>query len=206
MQRLVEVGGTTPEFHLILGKAYLNREEPEKAITELERAESANPDMPFLHFGLGIAYMRIDDNERAETEFRKEIALAPDSPDIYEQLGEFYLKVGKDEEARSEFDGGTAAQSENAGVTLWACQDLFAARKIPAGSDGDRCGRTSGAGQQQCAFHARTNSDEAGEARGGGKRVAHREEADDASTDKDKEPGSMNENRVRNPELAQPPQ
>ncbi|MGC0775111.1 MAG: tetratricopeptide repeat protein, partial [Candidatus Acidiferrum sp.] len=38
LRRLVEVGGETPEFHLILGKAYLNREEPDKAISELELA------------------------------------------------------------------------------------------------------------------------------------------------------------------------
>ena len=37
LNRLVEVGGQTPEFHLILGKAYLNREELDKAISELER-------------------------------------------------------------------------------------------------------------------------------------------------------------------------
>ncbi len=38
LNRLVEIGGQTPEFHLILGKAYLNREEPDKAISELELA------------------------------------------------------------------------------------------------------------------------------------------------------------------------
>ena len=32
LARLLEVGGETPEFHLILGKAYLNRHEPEKAV------------------------------------------------------------------------------------------------------------------------------------------------------------------------------
>ena len=38
LYRLVEIGGQSPEFHLILGKAYLNREEPDKAISELELA------------------------------------------------------------------------------------------------------------------------------------------------------------------------
>src|SRR5712675_1358839 len=32
LNRLLEIGGEVPEFHLILGKAYLNRGEPEKAI------------------------------------------------------------------------------------------------------------------------------------------------------------------------------
>src|SRR6267154_1214574 len=47
LKRLVEVGGDTAQFHLIMGKAYLNRQEPERALAELERAESANPGLPF---------------------------------------------------------------------------------------------------------------------------------------------------------------
>ena len=46
LSRLVEVGGQTPEFHLILGKAYLNREEIDKAIPELEQAAAAIPTCP----------------------------------------------------------------------------------------------------------------------------------------------------------------
>jgi len=70
LARLVEVGGDDPEFRLILGKAYLNRDEPEKALVELQRAEKINPNLPFLHFGLGIAYMHTNDNQHAEAEFR----------------------------------------------------------------------------------------------------------------------------------------
>ncbi|MGB8475921.1 MAG: tetratricopeptide repeat protein, partial [Candidatus Acidiferrum sp.] len=53
LTRLVEVGGQTPEFHLILGKAYLNRDEPDKAISELQLAVSANSTLPYVHFSLG---------------------------------------------------------------------------------------------------------------------------------------------------------
>lgn len=103
LNRLVEVGGQTPEFHLILGKAYLNREEPDKAIAELELAASANSNLPFVHFSLGVAYMKKQENERAEKEFRKDIAIEPDLPDNYEQLGLLYLQVQKDEEAERSF-------------------------------------------------------------------------------------------------------
>jgi tetratricopeptide (TPR) repeat protein len=103
LSRLVEVGGETPEFHLILGKAYLNREEMDKAISELEFAASANSTLPFVHFSLGLAYMRKQDNERAESEFRKDIALEPDLPDNYEQLGLLYLQMQKDAEAEHSF-------------------------------------------------------------------------------------------------------
>src|SRR5260370_16430548 len=62
LNRLVEIGGEAPEFHLILGKAYLNREEPEKAIPELERAANANPNLPYLHLTPGEPYLRHDNN------------------------------------------------------------------------------------------------------------------------------------------------
>ena len=103
LSRLVEVGGQTPEFHLILGKAYLNREEPDKAISELELAASANPNLPYLHFSLGVAYMKKSDNERAEAEFRKDIAIEPDLADNYEQLGLLYLQTQKIDEAERLF-------------------------------------------------------------------------------------------------------
>jgi Flp pilus assembly protein TadD len=103
LSRLVEVGAQTPEFHLILGKAYLNREEMDKAITELELAASANSNLPYVHFSLGLAYMRKDDNDRAESEFRKDIAVEPDLPDNYEQLGLLYLHLQKDDEAEHSF-------------------------------------------------------------------------------------------------------
>jgi Flp pilus assembly protein TadD len=103
LSRLLEVGGQTPEFHLILGKAYLNREETDKAITELEEAASANTNLPFAHFSLGVAYMKKEDYQRAEAEFRKDIAIEPDLPDNYEQLGLLYLQLQKDDEADHSF-------------------------------------------------------------------------------------------------------
>ena len=42
LQRLIEVGGDSAELHFILGKAYLNRQEDDAAITELNRAAAAN--------------------------------------------------------------------------------------------------------------------------------------------------------------------
>ncbi len=103
LRRLVEVGAETPEFHLILGKAYLNREELDKAIAELEIAAAANSNLPYVHFSLGLAYMRKRDDERGESEFRKDIAIEPDLPDNYEQLGLLYTQLQKNDEAERFF-------------------------------------------------------------------------------------------------------
>lgn len=102
--RLLEVGGNTPEFHLILGKAYLNREEPAKAIEELQRAGEANPSLPFVHFEMGMAYLRLGEHEKAEVEFRKDIEVEADLADNYEQLGNLYLRMNREEEAEKAFN------------------------------------------------------------------------------------------------------
>src|SRR5216110_859080 len=45
LSRMIAVGGGTPEFHLIMGKAFLNRYEVGEAKAELERAGEGNPDL-----------------------------------------------------------------------------------------------------------------------------------------------------------------
>jgi tetratricopeptide (TPR) repeat protein len=206
LTRMVEVGGDSPEFHLILGKAYLNRHEPEKAIAELERAESAKPDLPFVHFGLGMAYMRSNDNERAEAEFRKEIAVEPDLPDIYEQLGEFYLKVGKDDEAAGAF---RAALKRNPKMPA----SLFGLAKINLRRERYQQALTEidGAlrfapGSQNVHFMRGRILMKLGRRAEAEKELLVAKEMLDASADKEREPASMDNDRVRNPELAEPPQ
>jgi tetratricopeptide (TPR) repeat protein len=115
LARLVEVGGNTAEFHLLLGKAYLNREETPNAVAELEQAASLSPDLPFLHFNLGIAYARTGNKERAEQEFRRDIAIEPDVPDTYELLGELYSRAGQDSEALASFSQALRRNERMAG-------------------------------------------------------------------------------------------
>ena len=69
MARLVEVGGNTPEFHLLMGKAHINRKEYDDAIYEPQTAEQASPRLPFVHFNLGEAYMKKQEFHKANTEF-----------------------------------------------------------------------------------------------------------------------------------------
>jgi tetratricopeptide (TPR) repeat protein len=103
LQRMLQIGGNTAEYHLILAKAYLNRQEPEKALTELAQASAANPNVPFLHFNSGLAYARSGDNARAESEFRQDIVIEPDLPDNYEQLGFLYSHLQRNDEAEKAF-------------------------------------------------------------------------------------------------------
>jgi Flp pilus assembly protein TadD len=118
LSRMVAVGGGTPEFHLIMGKAFLNRFEVAEGKAELERAAAGNPDLPFLHLNLGITYMRMGDNERAEAEFRRDIALEPDLADNYEQLGILYSRMQRDDDAEKSFREALKRDAKSAGSCL----------------------------------------------------------------------------------------
>jgi tetratricopeptide (TPR) repeat protein len=118
LSRMVAVGDGTPEFHLIMGKAFLNRFEVAEGKAELELAAAGNPDLPYLHLNLGITYMRMGDNERAEAEFRRDIALEPDLADNYEQLGVLYSRMQRDEDAEKSFLEALKRDAKSAGSYL----------------------------------------------------------------------------------------
>ncbi len=118
LSRMIAVGGGTPEFHLIMGKAFLNRYEVGEAKAELERAGEGNPNLPYLHLNLGIAYMRLGENDRAEAEFRRDIALEPDLADNYEQLGVLYSRMQRDEDAEKSFRAALNRNAKSAGAYL----------------------------------------------------------------------------------------
>jgi tetratricopeptide (TPR) repeat protein len=101
--RLVEIGEGSPEFHLLMGKAHINRGEYDDAVKELEAAARADPKLPFVHFNLGLAYTHKQDYERARDEFHKDIALEPDVPFSYEQLGSVESTVGNEDEAAKNY-------------------------------------------------------------------------------------------------------
>jgi tetratricopeptide (TPR) repeat protein len=103
MARLVEVGEGSPEFHLLMGKAHLNRGEYDDAIQELDRAAKADPKLPFVHFNLGLAYIHKQDYDRARDQFHKDIALEPDVPFNYGQLGSLESTVGHEAEAAKNY-------------------------------------------------------------------------------------------------------
>jgi len=101
--RLIEIGGDSPEFHLLLGKAHLNRKEYDDAITELSIAAKAQPNLPFVHFNLGMAYLEKQDFDRAKSEFLKDAAVEPDVAFNYDQLGLIDYLEQQDQQAEKMF-------------------------------------------------------------------------------------------------------
>ena len=97
--RLVEIGQGSPELHLVIGKAHINREEYDDAIAELNQAAKAAPKLPFVHFYLGWAYLNKQDLDHAKAEFLRDIALEPDVAYDYDQLGVVDYLQQHDEDA-----------------------------------------------------------------------------------------------------------
>ena len=99
--RLVEIGQNSAEFHLLMGKAHINREEYDDAIRELQLASRADTKLPFVHFNLGLAYLKKQDLDNAKTEFLEDAAVEPDLADDYDQLGLIYFLQQEDQDAEN---------------------------------------------------------------------------------------------------------
>jgi tetratricopeptide (TPR) repeat protein len=101
--RFVELGQNTAEYHLLMGKAFLNREENDKALAELQQAAQSDPNLPFVHFNLGLVYLARLDFDRAKEQFEKDIALEPDVAFNYDRLGLVYIYQQQDPKAEENF-------------------------------------------------------------------------------------------------------
>ena len=125
---LAETGQDSPELHLLLGKAHINRQEYDEAIKELDLAAKANPKLPFVHFNLGIAYYRKQDLARAREEFLKDAAIEPDVAYNYDQLGLVNSATGKQPGGRTQSAPGLASRSQPGQFSLPAGAGLSAAK------------------------------------------------------------------------------
>jgi tetratricopeptide (TPR) repeat protein len=101
--RLVEIGQDTPEFHLLMGKAHLNRGEYDEALRELELAAKADPKLPFVHFNLGLVYVHQQNYDQARAEFQKDLAIEPDVAFTWEQLGGLEFTAGNEDAAAKNY-------------------------------------------------------------------------------------------------------
>jgi tetratricopeptide (TPR) repeat protein len=101
--RMAEVGQDAPEFHMIMGKAHLNRGEYDDALRELETAAQADPKLPLVHYYLGMARVHEQDYELARAEFQKDLAVEPDAAYTYEQLGKVEATLQDEGEAAKDF-------------------------------------------------------------------------------------------------------
>jgi tetratricopeptide (TPR) repeat protein len=101
--QLIKTGEGSPEFHLFMGKAHLNRDEYDMALADFQAAAEANPKLTFVHFNLGLTYLKKQDYEHARDEFLKDASLEPDLALNYDELGDVYSLMQQDGEAEKSY-------------------------------------------------------------------------------------------------------
>jgi tetratricopeptide (TPR) repeat protein len=112
LARLLEVGQNSAALHLLLGKAYLNRGDDDKALAELEQAAQADAKLPMVHYNIGIIYKRKHDLDQAKEEFLRDIAVEPDVAYNYDELGTMCLASEQNVEARRYFEQALRRNSQ----------------------------------------------------------------------------------------------
>jgi tetratricopeptide (TPR) repeat protein len=203
LKRMLQIGGNTAEYHLILAKAYLNREEADKALAELAQVSAANPHLPFLHFNFGLAYVRAGDNDRAESEFRQDIAVQPDLPDNYEQLGFLYSHLQRNDEAEKSFRDALRYDPKRTaaplGLTKLYLQEQKYKQAVTAADSALKLTPDS----QNAHFMRGQALIREGRRQEGLRELAAAQKLLESRLDKDR--AAVRENRVPNPELTQQP-
>jgi len=79
--------GDSAEAHLLMGIAYLNRQDTRGAKAELEQAVKLNPRLPTAHSLYGRTLLALGDEPGAEREFRRELDLNVNDFEANLQLG-----------------------------------------------------------------------------------------------------------------------
>jgi len=101
--QLIKLGNGSPEYHLFVGKYYLNLEQYDTALAEFQAAAEANPNLPFVHFNLGLTYLKRQEYERARDQFLKDAAVEPDLGLDYDELGDVYSLLQDDSNAEKSY-------------------------------------------------------------------------------------------------------
>jgi tetratricopeptide (TPR) repeat protein len=102
-EHLIAVGGDTPAFHMLMGKAHLNLDQYDMALAELHQAEAGDPKLPFVHFNLGLTYLKKQQYPEARDEFLADTKVEPDLALTYEQLGGVYVLMERNDKAEQSY-------------------------------------------------------------------------------------------------------
>ncbi len=101
--QLIRIGEGSPEFHLFMGKAHLNLEQYDLALSDFQAAAQANPNLTFVHYNLGLTYLKKQDYEHARDEFLRDVSVEPDLAFNYDELGDVYALMQQDNDAEKSY-------------------------------------------------------------------------------------------------------
>jgi tetratricopeptide (TPR) repeat protein len=105
--------GVTAEAHLLMGTAFLTRQDYPAARTELERAIKLNPTLPTVHSLYGRALFALGEHEAAEREFRRELEININDFEANLQLGNMRKAAQKFTEAETYLERATTIRPDD---------------------------------------------------------------------------------------------
>ena len=86
-----------------LGDIYLQKNDLPKALSFLQKAVQANPDLRFAYLDLGAALTQQEQYKDALAPLQKAVELDPSQPDAHYRLGRVYQAMGNTSAAQQEF-------------------------------------------------------------------------------------------------------
>jgi len=89
---------------LALGRLYLERNEPERAVQELRAAHHTEPALESVHAKLGLAYRALGDLPSAVAILKEGVERNPSDQESRYVLGQVLLTLGRHDEGRREMD------------------------------------------------------------------------------------------------------
>src|SRR6266404_4576853 len=90
--------GSSPQLHILLGRAAYDQGDSTKALEELQAAISLEPKALLAHFYSGVVYLKLGKFEEARKEFEAELGLNPNDLQAKYDLG--YVLLAGQETAR----------------------------------------------------------------------------------------------------------
>ncbi len=125
---LVKTFGDSPRLHIIFGLAYRQNEYYAKALEELHRAVTLDPEYPGAHYYLGLAIVSQEgprETDAAVHEFKEELKRRPDDYLANYMLGLVYLQERRNEDALPHLQRAVKMDSDRPEALIYLGQALY---------------------------------------------------------------------------------
>jgi Tfp pilus assembly protein PilF len=101
------------EAYYGLAHSYLELDDPDNAVSSLEKAIEADPSNPLPYRDLGLIAIHNNNVEPAESFLAKAIELAPAEAELYKPLASLYMGIGEREMAVALYENALQNNADN---------------------------------------------------------------------------------------------
>ena len=109
----------------LLGNAYANQQEFDKAVAQLAKATELDPSYSPAYNALGYAYIPQGKYSDAETAFKKYIELVPNDPNPYDSYAEMLMRTGRFDESIVQYKKALSVDPHFGGSYIGVASNLM---------------------------------------------------------------------------------